>query len=132
MVTKKRKRGKSYQVIIFSLFLTIVVLGVVGFLFFSNWKINKQRLDLNERIENLKEQIKSLEEKKKELEAVAAEIGKESHLEEVAREQLNLKKPGEEVVAVLAPEKEQEGEVKEEKNFWQKILDPVRNFFGDL
>jgi len=125
MITKKPKREKRWQTILFSLFLAIVIFGVIGFLIFSNWKINKQRIELAERIENIKKEITALEQKKQGLEAAASESFKESYLEEVAREQLNLKKPGEEVVAILSPEEEEKQEIKEEKSLWQRILEKI-------
>lgn len=124
MITKRKKRSKAWQAILFSLISAIFIFGVIGFLIFYNWQISQRRTGLTERIEGLKAEIEFLEKRKKELEASASKAGQESHLEEVAREQLNLKKPGEEVVTILAPEQE-EKEALEEKNFWQRILEKI-------
>ena len=126
MIAKKRKTEKPYQAIFFSFAFILFILVIVGFLGLSNWKISQQRADLNNRIKNLKEDITTLENRKKELEASASKSEKEEYLEKVAREQFNLKKPGEEVVTVLAPEQEEKKEnPKEEKNFWQKLLEKI-------
>ena len=134
MITKSRKKEKPFRNILASLLFFCLILGVVGFLAVSNLSANKRREELNNRISSIKKGIEDLENKKKELEVSASETGQEDYLEKVAREQLNLKKPGEKVVVILSPEQEQnkEKEVTEEKGFWQKILDPVRNFFEDL
>jgi cell division protein FtsB len=124
MITKKPRKGKTYQQILFSIVLTILIFGVIGFLIYSNWKINRQRTEMTVRIENLKKEISTLEKKKEELETLASESGQEGYLEKVAREQLNLQKPGEEVVAILAPEKEKEAP-QEKKSFWQRILEKL-------
>jgi hypothetical protein len=46
----------------------------------------------------------------------------EAFLEQEARDKLGLKKPGEEVVAVLPPEENQVNATPTEKTLWQKIL----------
>ena len=134
MITKRRKKEKPFRNILASLLFFSLILGVVGFLAVSNLSANKRREELNDRISSIKKGIEDLGNKKKELEVSASETGEEDYLEKVAREQLNLKKPGEEVVTILSPEQEQkkENETEEEKGFWQKILDPVRNFFEEL
>jgi len=126
MITKRKKRAKTWQMILFSLISAIFIFGVIGFLIFYNWETNQKRAELTERIESLKAEIEFLEEKKQELETLTTESERESYLEEVAREQLNLKKPGEEVVAVLSPEEEEGKEGgQEEKSFWQRILEKI-------
>jgi len=126
MITKRHKKGKPYQTILFSLFSAILIFGVIGFLIYSNLKTYQQRRELNLRIESLKAEISALQEKKQELEASASKLGEEEYLEKVAREQLNLQKPGEEVVTILSPEEEEkEKEQEEKKSFWQKILEKL-------
>ena len=126
MITKRRKKGKPYQIALFSLFFIVLIFILVGFFFYSNWKTYQQRRGLNLRIESLKKDISALQEKKKELEASASQFSQEEYLEKVAREQLNLQKSGEQVVTVLPSEEEKKGEEpKEEKSFWQKVLDRI-------
>lgn len=128
MITKKLRRGKPYQAILISLFFAILILGVIGFLIFSNWKTYQQRKELSLRINSLKAEVSALEKKKQELEASASQLSEEEYLEKVAREQLNLQKPGEEVVTILSPEEEKKEEPKEEKSLWQKILEKLSFF----
>ncbi|HDZ54365.1 MAG TPA: hypothetical protein ENI19_01655 [Candidatus Nealsonbacteria bacterium] len=125
MITKKTKRRKSYPAILFSFFSVIFVFGIVGFLIFSNWKTNQQRKEFNLRIEFLQQEISVLSEKKQELEALASQLGREEYLEKVAREQLNLQKSDEKVVAILSPEEEENKETQKKKSFWQRILEKI-------
>lgn len=125
MITKKTKRRKSYPAILFSFFSVIFVFGIVGFLIFSNWKTNQQRKEFNLRIEFLKQEISVLSEKKQELETLASQLGREEYLEKVAREQLNLQKSDEKVVAILSPEEEEDKEIQKTKSFWQRILEKI-------
>lgn len=124
MVTKFKKNKKSKnQSVVLPVFLGVLIIGAIGFLIYSNLKINEKRTKLNIRIESLKEQIKVLEERKNGLQANVSYRKSEEYLEEVARDKLNLMKPGEKVVAVT---KEEHSEAKEEKKgFFKKILERV-------
>ena len=120
----KAKKIKSSHTIFFSTLIGILTLLVIGFLIFSNLKISQKRAELTSRIETLKKEIQILEEKNQELRASLTQTESESYWEEKIREQ-GYKKPGEEQVVVLPPEKSQEQEVKEQKNFWQKFLEKL-------
>jgi len=127
MIIKKRKKSKdSVQSVFFSVFLTILIFVIISFLLFSNWRINKKRSELSQKLEGLKKEVEALEAKKEELLTKISQVQSESYLEKEARERFNLKKPGEEVVTILNSEKEEKKEeVKKEKSFWQRILEKV-------
>ncbi|MFC1630062.1 septum formation initiator family protein [Patescibacteria group bacterium] len=118
---RSKRDSSSLQSAFFPLFLGILLFAAVGFLIFTNLQRNKQRLELNSRIEGLQGEIMVLEERKQELSAGISEVSNESYLEKEARERFNLKKPGEEVVVVV-PTEEKDEEQEEQKSFWQKIL----------
>lgn len=68
------------------------------------------------------QKIEELRKTKKELEDQIAEIQTKEAVEREAKERLNLKKPGEEVVVVV-PQKEEEEKLKEKPHsFWEKIM----------
>jgi len=116
MLTKSRRYKKSsLQTIFFSIFLFLFFLAMVGFLVFSNWKISQRRAELTSQIEALKKEIQILEEKNAQLRAGISQTEKESYWEEKIRQE-GYKKPGEEQVVVLPPEKKELR--KEEKNLW--------------
>lgn len=122
---RRKKAGSSLQTIFFSIFLGILILAAIGFLVFSNLQINKRRTELTLRLESLKKEIEILVEKNQELTAKIPQVQKESYLEKEARERLNLKKPGEEMVVVLSPDKSEEEKPEEQKSFWQKFLEKL-------
>lgn len=130
MIAKNQRFKKkiSYSSLFFTIFLIVLTLTILIFLFFSNWKMNQRRAKLKSQIESLKKEIQILEEKNQKLKARILESENEYFLEKKAREDLGLKKPEEDVLVVLPPEKVQ-NEEKKEKDFWQKILDPLKNFF---
>lgn len=106
---------------------------MVGFLGLSNFKINKKRAEFNSRLQILAPKIQDIERRNQDLKEKILEIPKEDNLEKVAKENFNLKKPGEEVV-VITKEKESPTSTREEKNNFgvQNWLDPVRNLLRSL
>jgi cell division protein FtsB len=127
MIAKfKKDKKRRTQSILFSIFLGAIVLGIVGFLTISNWKINQKRAELDSQIELLKRNLQTLEEKNRELKAAIEQGTSLDYLEEVAREQLNLKKEGEETIVVKKISgQEEEGEAKKGKNLWQEFLEKI-------
>ena len=125
MVAKSKKiKNDSRQNIFFSVLLGVLIFVVVGSLIAANWRINQKRADYQARIEVLQTEFQDLELKREQLQAQISQTEEESYLEKEARENFNLKKPGEEVVAVLPAE---EQEIKEqEKGFWENIWDKIK------
>jgi len=115
MVTKKRKKRKSYPSTPFSIFLGFLFLSLAALLIFSNFKINQRRSKLITNIENLKREIQILEKKTAELRAGISQTSKESYWEEIIREQ-GLVREGESQVVILPPEEEAKEE--QEINLW--------------
>lgn len=103
--------------------LGILFFAIIGFLAFSNFRINKKKIELQSQADSLKKEIQILEEKKEQLRAGILEGESETFLEKEARDRLGLKKPGEEVVTVLPPKETAEQGVEKEKSFWEKILE---------
>ena len=118
---KKNKKRNSKRDIFFSIFLGVLLVLVIGFLINTNMKISRRRAELTNRITTLKQEIGILEEKREELKEKVSQAGSEEYLEEVARDQLDMKAPGEEVVVVTKKEEEKEEEEKEKRGWWEWI-----------
>lgn len=122
MVAKNRKKKKSsVKSIIGYSVIALVFLFVISFLLITNWKMYKKRDGLAERVQELKAQVDTLKKKNESLKEESSAIGTEEHLEKVAREQLDMKKPGEEVVVVQEEEGEQKPEQEQKKSWWERI-----------
>lgn len=127
MIPKKRNKKKSkWGSVIFSTVLGTVFLLAIVFLFTSNLKINKKRQELISHVGFLQEETRILKDKNEELRAGISQTLKEDFLEKEARERFNLKKPEEEVVAVLSSETvgkkiENEPEKKSKKVWWNPL-----------
>jgi len=114
MVAKFRKKRKeeSWRDLGFAIFLVVLVVFVVGFLIYQNSKLYRYRINLTSRVNSLQEELQRLEEKKRLLEAGISDFEKERML----REEGLYQKEGENVVAFVLPEIEENAE--EQKNPW--------------
>ena len=130
MITKSRKikRGASYQTVMYSIAALLLFSVAIGFLVYSNWRINKRRTELISKIQYLQQEIQVTEKKNQELKSGISRGSSQSYLEEIARSNLGLKKPGEEVVVVLPPPEKEKEIKKEEKGTWQRILKKIRTY----
>ena len=121
----KRRKGINQTSLFFSILISFLILLIIGFLIFTNVNIVLRRAELTERVEELRKEIQILEQKNQELQTKIVRAGKPDFLEERAREELGLKKPGEEVVLILPIEKDVEKSIEEEKTFWQKFWEKL-------
>jgi len=120
---KNKKKEKNYS-IYFSIILGILVTVIIGFLVFSNVKMSQKKAALTERYSSLQEQLRLLEQKKKDLEAGISYQETEEYLESIAKDKLNLRYEGEQVVSVVK-EEDKEDKIKEE-NFWTGFLNEIK------
>ena len=121
---KKNKKGGRFLNLFFSCLMGALFLSAIAFLIYTDIKINKKRGEFVSKIESLKTEISGLEEKNSVLRQKTSEAGAKEYLEEVAREQLGLKKPGEEVV-VIKEETAEENKITEEKKGWWEWLKDI-------
>ncbi len=105
--------------------LILTLAAVLIYLAVANWKIWGQRLDLNNALKQAREEAQGLEKKNEEFQKGIAEAETEGYFERAARERLNLKKPGEEVVVIIPPEDKSSETSKSPENLWRKILEKI-------
>ena len=98
---------------LFPLLMIIILLAVVGFLAFSNIKMRDYRQRIISQLYQLEDEIRILENRNEELKAKISQSGTQDFLEQVAREQFNLKAPGEQVVVISKERNSQETEENE-------------------
>lgn len=115
----KRKKKKNYSIWLWPgvivAFLLVVFLGKAGW---QAWEKEKQ---LGQALEAMKSQREELGAEKEELEKAIAAVDQIDYLEEVGREELNLRKPGEKVVALVQPSSEPEKEEEPSLRWWEKV-----------
>jgi cell division protein FtsL len=102
----KIKKILGSRITLFFLLLGFIwlVVNVVS-VYYRKYKINKE-------VEDLKAQIASAEKSNQQISEMIDYLGSQSFLEKEAREKLNMKKPGEEVV-IIEPQRQQATSVPE-------------------
>ncbi len=112
-------KSRKKQITLNTVLTCLILLAIVVFLLLNNLRIYQKRSELASIVEQLEEKEIELQDKKQELEEQIDKIHSQESLERIAREQLNLIKPGEQVVVIQKQEQEQEKETEEEKSsFW--------------
>jgi len=125
MLPKKIKRASQAKKVFYYIIIAVLITTVSGFLIYSNIKTGKKRAELNAKIESIREEIRILEEKNAQLKEGVSESQSQDYLEKMARDNLSLKKPGEEAVAVKQSASATEQASSQEKSFWDKIKEKI-------
>ncbi len=107
--------GRAVLLVIFGITLIYLAIG--------NWRIAVQRINLVKSTANLMQEVKKLEARNSDLQNQISQVKTDDYLEKTARNRLNLKKPGEEVVAIIPGEQKPVEAPKPEKSLWQKFLE---------
>ena len=103
-----------------SFIINIVLILVVAMISFSAVRIVRNVLMTREQSAEMTQKIEQLKERKQELEATLTELQTKEAAEREAKERLNLKNPGEQVVVVV-PEKKDDSTVPQPTDFWAKL-----------
>ncbi|MDO8601053.1 MAG: septum formation initiator family protein [bacterium] len=124
MIAKvKKNKREIFQNIFSIIFFGALTSGFIAFFIISDFRITQRRKAMLGQISSLQEEIQAVQEKNAKLAEGISQIG-DAHWEEKAREQ-GYKKPGEEQVVVLPPQESSSTSAKEQKNFWEKLLNKV-------
>ncbi len=110
----RRKKQNTFTKLLTFLILSLLVV----FLLLSNLRIYRQRRQHLSIIDQLEEKEKELLQEKEKFEKKLEQVHSEESLERIAREQLNLIRPGERVVVIKIEEPEKEVATEEESSFW--------------
>lgn len=108
----------------------ILILGLLIFLGRVNWQVWQKQKQANQTLRNLKAQADQLRKEKEDLEKKLQEVDETSYLEKIAREKLNLKKPGEKVVAFVQTPVVSSREEKPSLGWWQKWWQTIKTWFS--
>ncbi len=111
--SRKQRKKKSFETGIVSLLIYSAAFILIIFLIVSNFRIMERRADIAAQIDRGRAQIYDLKDR---LDKEEDDISDEYRIERIIREQLLMKKEGEEVVFITFPE--EEIEEKEEKTLF--------------
>ena len=115
-----KRRKRNWLKFLFFFFLVLIFTSFLTYPAYYDWK--KQR-ELKIKLEKeLKAQVKNNRELEKEIKRLRSE----SYIEEIARRDFGLVKPGEKAYVLIEPEKQEETTeskpLKKEKSGWEKFL----------
>lgn len=102
-------------------FLLILLLIL---LIFGNWKISQARKKISLKVQEMSKGLQKIEQDKESLQVKILQSDNYNYLEKIAREELNLKKAGESVVAFPDQKLFQETEVSQKiRSLWQEFFE---------
>ncbi|MDO8524408.1 MAG: septum formation initiator family protein [bacterium] len=120
---KDTKTTKITQTIFTKFFFAILVI-IAGFLVFGNYKLMKAEKKLSLKLQEAQTNFKDISKEKELTQGKILQSQNYDYLEQVAREELNFKKPGEQVVAFPEQKEFQETETSQKiKDLWQKFME---------
>lgn len=104
--------------------ITICLLFVIGLLVFGNWRLIEARQKLSLRLSEAQESFQEIAQDKEAIQGKILQSQSYDYLELMGREELNFKKPGEQVVAFPKQETIQETDTSQRiKDLWQKFME---------
>jgi cell division protein FtsB len=109
--SKKQNRGLGKNKI-FSILGLVLFLAICGFLIAADIKVFNKKQELSLQLESLKKEIQKIETSNEKLKQGIANSENNDYIEKVAREELDLQKPGEKVISFVVPK----GQNPENKN----------------
>lgn len=126
---KKNKGDSVFYKLLFK-FGAVLIIIVAIFLVIADARVYRKKQQLNLQIESLKNKIQDLEDKNNNFKQGISNADSNQYMEKVAREELDLQKPGEKVVSFVVTQKEPSQNSNEQKNFLQVWLANVNNFWN--
>ena len=129
--TRKKKRLFGFKKLFFGAFKLILLAVVVGFLAVTNFRLKESRAKLEANLSELQNEVQIAKEENEILKKNISRGESREYLEKLAREQFNLKAPGEEVV-VISREKGKENadqgkDFLNPQDWWNWLKNQVRD-----
>lgn len=125
---ERERQGRSKITLVVKAFLLTLFFGALFvILAVGNWKMYFKEKSIASEAEKLRAKESELQKENAVLESKLSQI-EELYLEEIARDDLNLRKEGEQVVVFpdLPRFSQSNKKPEQEKSFWEKILDVLK------
>lgn len=107
----------------------VLVLALILLLVVANLKIYRKKQQLNSQIENLENKIRNLKGENSNLMEGISSSDDEEYIEKIAREELNLQKPGEKTVSFVVSQNQESQNGNAKKNVFQSWLEWLGSLF---
>ena len=104
--------------------IVVFLIFIIGLLAFGNWRLMGARQRVALKLSEAQKSFQEIAHEKETLQGKILQSQSYDYLEMVGREELNFKKPGEQVVAFPNQEKVQETDTSQRiKDLWQKFVE---------
>lgn len=121
---KDTKITKIIQMVFTKFFFAILLIIIAGFLVFGNYRLMVAEKKVFLKLQEAKRDFKNITEQKEAMQSKILQNQNYDYLEQVAREELNFKKSGEQVVAFPDQKEFQETETSQKiRALWQKFIE---------
>ena len=126
MVAKNRKKFNLNKKNILKWFYIFLLTMIFIILLISCFNIFQKRIDNEKELEAVNQELNNLIKQRDLLNFTLGETYSEEYLERVAREDLNMQKPGEIVYIIKKESSEMVNEEEKEYNFFEKIINWIQ------
>jgi len=128
----RKNKNKNFFSNFWLKFGGVLILLIAVFLVITDIKIYKKKQQFNTQVENLENKIQDLESKNNNLQQGISNAENEEYIEKIAREELDLQKPGEKVVSFIIDQDQQTKNNDDQKNIFQILLSSISNIWKSL
>ncbi len=127
---KKKQKANIPKKIAF-IFCGFLILFAIVFLVSANIRTYQKKKELNAQMESLKNKIAEIKNKNDSLQQGISQSSDQKYIEKVAREELDLQKPGEKVVSFITPVSQTQNNNPTPKSFLQNWPAWVSKLFNN-
>src|SRR3989344_4359868 len=127
MIPSFKKNKKSNQSKILVILGGIFILFIFIVIIIADIKMYEKKEKLNSKIENLKNKIEDIQARNNKLQQGISNVNDQKYIEKVAREELDLQKPGEGVVSFIMPQTQNQENIVKPSNIFQDWMGGLNN-----
>ena len=106
----------------------IIFMAASGFLILADFNVYRDRQTLNSQLNDYKNQVQEIQNRNEDFKKRIAQENNNDYVERVAREELDLQKSGEKVVAFIMPP-QPKTEAPKQKNLWDGLTAWISGIF---
>ena len=120
--SNKKQKREVFRRVFYFVGAAILFLVASAILIYADVKIYKEKQKLNAQLDGYKKQIQEIQDRNKSLKEGIVQADDSNYVEKIAREELDLQKPGEKVVTFVMPPQQPKEENKQQNAFDFKNL----------
>lgn len=123
-----KKQKKEDENLLFKGLVAISIV-LIFVLIMANFRLYQKKKDLASQIKNYSDELKRIEQDNNKLKKEIDNTANLDYIEKIAREENNMKKPGEKVVSFILPKDAEVNKPEKNKTWFASILDGLVSIF---